>query len=242
MVRVNDLAASLEVTSVTIRTDLEHLERRGLAVRMHGGAVLPEHDELPRYINNTVHENFEKKDAIARCALQLVYPDATVIIDAGSTAAIFSRRLHGYAVTVVTNSVPVIAELVTDEHINLIASGGAIRKPVKAMVGEIARWAYESIRADVVFLGASGYSLDQGVTTPNLLEADTKRAMIDAAQTVCLLADSTKHEQVKFAKICDWDRIDYFMTDSAPTDLIQGLEARGVTVVTPEYNGIHARS
>lgn len=233
MVRVNDLADELQVTPVTIRSDLEHLERRGIAVRMHGGAVLPEHEELPKYVNYTMQENADKKRAIARCALRLVKADATIIIDAGSTAAIFSQFLHGYVLTVVTNSIPVIAELVADENISVIASGGAIRKPAKAMVGELARLAYQSIHVDMVFLGASGYSLTHGITTANLLEADGKRVMIDAAATVCLLADSTKYNQDTFAKICDWDKIDYFITDYAPDDLIDELNNRGVHVITP---------
>ncbi len=233
-VRVTELSEQLNVTAVTIRSDLEELERRGIAVRTHGGAVLPEHETFPRYLYNTMHENADRKRVIGKCALDLVTADSTVIIDGGSTTAIFAQLLHGYALTVVTNSVPVIGELVGDEHIDLIVSGGAIRKPVQAMVGELARLAYQSIRADIVFLGASGFSLSHGVTTPNLLEADGKRAMIDAAATVCLLADSTKRDKIKFARICGWERIDYFFTDEAPDDFVAALAERGVTVITPD--------
>lgn len=222
------------MTAVTIRSDLEHLERRGIAVRTHGGALLPEREELVKPVSYTLQENADKKRTIAQLALGLIEPDSTVIIDAGSTTAIFSHLLHGRAITVITNSVPVIGELVADEDISLIVSGGAIRKPAKAMVGELTRWAYQSIHADVAFLGASGYSLERGISTASLLEADGKRAMMEAAGTVCLLADSTKFNKIQFARICDWDRIDCFITDSATEEFVRALAERSVRVITPE--------
>ncbi len=233
VVRVNDLARELQVTPVTIRSDLEDLERRGIVVRMHGGAVLPERDELPKHVTQTMQQDGDKKRAIAQSALSLVKPESTVIIDAGSTTAIFAQFLHGRALTVITNSLPVIAELATDKHVTVIASGGAIQKQASAMVGELTRWAYQAIHADVVFLGAAGYSLSNGITTNSLLEADAKRVMIESAETVCLLADSTKLDQVKFAKVCDWERIDFFITDAASDELTAALRTRGVQVLTP---------
>lgn len=229
-VNVRDLAEKLDVTRVTIRADLDFLERRGLAVKSHGGAVLPETDHQFRYISNTLNENYGKKDAIARGALPLVQPGSTVILDAGSTNVILARHLHGRDVTVVTNSVPVLGELISDERVDLIAVGGAIRRQVHAMVGELARRAFASMRAEVLFLGASGYGLEEGVTTVNLLEAEAKQAMINAARYVCLLADSTKYGQVKFAKVCDWEAIDEFIVDAADERFAAALRARGVKV------------
>lgn len=230
-VKVNELAEKLDVTPVTIRSDLDNLERRGLAVKVHGGAVKPEPDELPRYFDDTILENSDRKRAIANCAIDLVAQDSTIIVDAGSTTAIFSQLLHGLRLTVLTNSVPAVNELVSDAAIDLVVSGGAVRKPVRAMVGEFARWAYQSLHADTVFLGASGFSATHGVTTANLLEAEAKRAMLDSANTVCLLVDSTKLDKVKMAKICDWDRIDYLITDSVPNEFLESISGYNVTVI-----------
>ena len=235
LVRVKDLAEALNVTAVTIRSDLEYLERRGRAVRTHGGAVMPEKEELARPISSTLHENADKKHTVAQLAVDLITPESTIIVDAGSTTAILSQYLRDFSLTVVTNSVPVIGELLNAENISVIVSGGAIRKPAKAMVGELARWAYQSIHADIAFIGASGVSLEHGVSSASLLEADGKREMIRAAGTVCLVADSTKMGHLRFAKICDWDKVDYFITDDAPEEIILELEARGVSVITPSH-------
>jgi len=229
-VLVRDLAMMLEVTAVTVRTDLDHLARRGLIVKSHGGAVLPEGDSHIRYITRTIHENFEPKDRIAERAARLVEAGSTVILDAGSTGAILARHLHGMDITVVTNSVPVIAELVSDEKVNLIAAGGAIRKQVNATVGEIARRTFESMHVDLLFLGASGWSVNEGVTTVNLLEAETKRSMIAAASRVCLIADATKAGEVRFARICGWDAVDMLITDRIDPDVAERLTGLGVAV------------
>lgn len=229
-VSVRDLSETFDVTKVTIRADLDYLENRGLVVKSHGGAVMPETDDHMRFISKTIHENHDKKNSIARCAAELVQPGSTVILDAGSTNAILARHLHGYDITVVTNSVPVIGELVSDDRIDLIAVGGAIRKQVNAMVGELARRSFASMHADILFLGASGYAVREGVSTVNLLEADTKQAMIDAARFVCLLIDSTKYNDVKFAKVCDWSSVDQIITDSITTETRRALEEQGVKV------------
>lgn len=231
---VRDLANQFDVTPVTIRSDLEFLEKRGLVVKSHGGAVLPETEHRFRYITETIHENFDRKDAIARCAESLVQQGSTVILDAGSTNAILARHLHDRDITVVTNSVPVIGELVSDERVNLIAVGGAIRKQVKAMVGEFTRRALSSMNVDVLFLGASGYTIDGGVTTVNLLEAEAKQAMIASAQYVCVLVDSTKYGEVKFAKVCQWEDVDELITDSADPKLVDALTRVGVKVTVAE--------
>lgn len=233
-VNVRQLAEELNVTRVTIRADLDFLERRGLVVKSHGGAVLPETDHHFRFISNTIHENYEKKESIARAALSLIQPGSTVILDAGSTNAILARHLHGQDITVVTNSVPVIAELVTDDHVDLIAVGGAIRKQVHAMVGELARRAFASMHADVLFLGASGFTLERGVTTVNLLEAEAKQAMIHSARYVCLLVDSTKFTQIKFAKVCDWDSVDELITDQVDPRFADALRTDGVKVTVAD--------
>lgn len=234
---VRDLAETLDVTMVTIRGDLEYLERRGLALRSHGGAVLPETDRHMRLIDDTIHENYEKKNAIARKAVELVKAGSTIILDAGSTVTILARQLTDMDITVVTNSVPVIGELVSDDRVNLIAMGGAVRKQVNAMVGELTRIACSTIRVDLLFMGASGFSPANGVTTVNLFEAETKKAMIKSAGYVCLLVDSTKLGSDKFARVCDWNAVDEIITNPIPGAVAQELEERGVKVTVAEVGG-----
>lgn len=129
-----------------------------------------------------------------------------------------------------TNSIPVIGELVSDDRVNLVAVGGAIRKQVKAMVGEFSRRAFASMNVDVLFLGASGYTIEGGGTTVSLLEAEAKQAMIASAQYVCVVVDSTKYDEVNFAKACHWEDVDELITDSAEPELVEALTQIGVKV------------
>lgn len=224
-VNINQLAEAFEVTKVTIRSDIDSLETRGLLVRTHGGAVLPENHHLVRKITHTLNERREEKEGIARIALTLIEPGSTVLIDSGSTTAILARHLKSMRLTVITNSVLVLQELAGSETVELLVCGGALRKPDMALIGEIARSFYEQLNADIVFLGANGYSLDKGVSCANLIEAETKKHMIKSAQKVCLLADSSKRNRVALAHICDWEDIDMLVTDSlssADQDVLAG--------------------
>lgn len=232
--RIDELAARLDVTRVTIRADVADLERRGLAVRSRGVVLAPERGELPRYVTNTIHEHREAKDAIARSAVKLLDPGSTVILDSGSTNAVLAGRLSDLPLTVITSSIPVILELADATEIDLIVSGGVLRKPSLAMVGEFARALYQHVHADIAFIGAGGYTLEHGPTGPNLLEAETKRLIIAAADTVCLLVDSSKLGKRLMAAICDWSRINYLVTDRMEPGLIDAFRDEGVEVILPE--------
>lgn len=224
-VNINRLAEALQVTKVTIRSDLDSLETRGLLLRTHGGAVLPENYHLVRRITHTLHERRKEKEAIARIAVSLIEPGSTVLIDSGSTTAFLARLLTDMRLTVITNSVLVLQELAASETAELLVCGGALRKPDMALIGEIARSFYEQIHADIIFLGATGYCIEKGISCANLIEAETKKHMIKSAQQVCLLADSSKRGRVALAHICDWEDIDILVTDSlssADQDVLAG--------------------
>jgi DeoR/GlpR family transcriptional regulator of sugar metabolism len=160
-VNINQLAESFGVTKVTIRSDIDSLETRGLLVRTRGGAVLPENHHLVRRVNHTLHEHEKEKEGIARIACSLIEPGSTVMIDAGSTTAILARHLKDMRLTVITNSVLVLQELVASHTVELLVCGGALRKPDMALIGEIARCFYEQLNPDIVFLGATGYSIEK---------------------------------------------------------------------------------
>ena len=232
-VNINSLAELFQVTKVTIRSDLDSIETRGLLVRTHGGAVLPENRHMVRRIASTLHEKSVEKEAIARIAVTLIEPGSTVLIDSGSTTAILARYLKELKLTVITNSVPVLQELAGAEGIELLVSGGALRKPDMALIGEIARSFYEQIHADMVFLGATGFSIQKGVSCANLIEAETKKHMIKSGLRVCLLADSSKLGRIALAQICDWEDIDILVTDAMSPKDRDALIHLGVDVKKP---------
>lgn len=231
-VDVINLSRKLDISKVTVRKDLDELAQRGLVVRTHGGAVLAEKQNLVRLIDNTLTERTDHKKAICKQALQFVEPGKSIIIDAGSTTVHLASLIAKRRLTVITNSLLVIQELAAADSVELLIIGGLLRRPSLSAIGSPARTAFSQIHADLVFLGASGFSLEQGITCTNLIEADTKQAMIASSTKVCLLADSSKFGTTSLAKICEWDDIDMLVTDDGlPETAIKALQDKGITVV-----------
>jgi DeoR/GlpR family transcriptional regulator of sugar metabolism len=239
-VNINQLAEVLGVTRVTIRSDLDALETRGLLVRTHGGAVLPENRDLVRQISCTVHEMKDEKEAIGRLAADLVEAGSTVLIDAGSTTAVLARLVREKRLTVITNSVPVLQQLIGIESIELLVSGGALRRPDLALIGEIARSFYEQVHAEILFLGATAFSIDKGVSCANLIEAQTKKYMIKSAERVCLLADSSKLGKNALAQVCGWEDVDFLVTDRLGPQDRAALTLHGVEVIVSKQEEVRA--
>jgi len=235
-IEVVELTDLFSISKVTARNDLDDLEAKGLLVRTHGGAVMAERHDLVRLISDTINENSDKKKKICAMAAKLVEPGQNIIIDSGSTTVHLAQYVANRPITVITNSVLVVQELMGAEQVELIVAGGVLRRQSMAFMGAYARHSFEQIRADILFLGASGVTLEQGITCTNMIEADTKHAMIRSVTRVCLLVDSTKFGKVSLAKVCDWDSVDILVTDEIDPDLRFQLEARGVQVITEWKN------
>ncbi|HEY9053896.1 MAG TPA: DeoR/GlpR family DNA-binding transcription regulator [Rectinemataceae bacterium] len=230
-VEVAELTRLFGISKVTARTDLDELEAKGLLVRTHGGAVAAEKRDLVRLVSTTLNENSDRKRKICEAAARMVKPGQIIIIDSGSTTIHLAPLVAELPITVITNSVLVIEKLMNAENVELIVAGGLLRRPSMSLMGVHARHSLEELRADLLFLGASGFTTDHGATCNNLIEADTKKAMIRGASRVCLLADSSKLGKVSLAKICDWDSVDTIITDAIDPAAREALEARGVEVV-----------
>ena len=231
-VEVEQLTQLLGVSKVTVRGDLDDLERKGMLIRTHGGAMLPENLELVRVLANTLEEHKAEKFAICQAAAQrFIETGKNIIIDAGSTTVHLAKLVKSMQITVVTNSVLVLQELMNSETVELLMAGGMLRKPSLSFMGEPASFVFDQIHADVLFLGSSGFSIDRGITCTNIIEARTKKHMIQNASKVVFLADSSKLEKMFIANVCDWDAIDYFVTDALPQTAIDQLSERGVKVI-----------
>jgi DeoR family fructose operon transcriptional repressor len=172
-----------------------------------------------------------EKAAIARLAATLVQRGDTIFLDAGSTTRQIARELrHHEGVTVVTNALNIAWELAPSE-IELVVIGGQVRRGILSHVGPLADQAIAGVHVDKLFLGANGVDFEKGVTTPNLLEAQTKRTMIERATEVILVADHTKFGRVTFGHICDVHRIHRLITDDRlPADTVNALTGLGVRV------------
>src|SRR4051794_29331987 len=225
--RVSELVEILGVSDMTVRRDIEALAEKGLVRKVHGGATSVggrSADEPGFQVKSEM--NPVEKSAIARTAAAMIDPGASIAISAGTTAYAVAHELRNVAdLTVVTNS-PRVAELLHDpsrDDLTVILTGG-VRTPSDALAGPVAVAALRTLHVDTLVLGVHGIDERAGLTTPNLVEAETNRALIAAARRVVVTADSTKWGVVGLSSMARLEEIDVLVTD----DGLDGDAARGV--------------
>lgn len=233
-VDVIELATKLGVSSVTIRTDLDALAKKSLVIRTHGGAINTENNSIARLITTTIQEYATEKDAIAKAASKLINDGDTIIIDSGSTTSFLSKYIFPMNLTVATGSVMVINDLMHSENIDLIMLGGTLRRYSMGAIGPMTRSNLEQIHANWYFMGSTAVSAKEGTSSSNLIEADTKKAMIKAADKVCLLADSAKFNTHAIGKVATWRDIDYLITDKISDEDYKAISDKGVKIIIAE--------
>src|SRR5213592_793599 len=216
-VRVVDLARDLGVSDMTVRRDLELLHNQGLIEKVHGGATAAPGSALfePGFAAKSSLQEPEK-EAIADAAVALVAPGTAIGISAGTTTYALARRLIDVpGLTIVTNSVPVADVLHRAGRADqtIILTGG-VRTPSDALVGPFAVAALRTIHLDQVFLGVHGMDPRSGFTTPNVLEADTDRALAAAGRRLIVVADSSKWGVIGISSIARLDEADTLVTDA----------------------------
>lgn len=225
-VSVADLADRLHVTAETIRRDLDALERAGHVRRVHGGAVSASRASLAEttVLERTAHHT-DAKRAIARAALALVPPTFTgsILLDAGTTTGALAESLANWRpvsdatpLAIYTNSVPIAALLVGNPHLVVRIIGGTVRGITSAAVGPAAVAQLSDIRPDIAFLGTNGLSAEFGLSTPDELEAQVKRTMVDRSRLTVVLVDASKHDDEALHRFACLDEVDVLITDAPP--------------------------
>ncbi|MEU8761343.1 DeoR/GlpR family DNA-binding transcription regulator [Streptomyces sp. NPDC048659] len=224
-VRVNELTRRLNVSDMTVRRDLDALARQGVVAKVHGGAV-------PVADASSHEPGFEAKSAlelgakeeIARAAAAMVRPGTAIALSGGTTTYALARQLLDVPdLTVVTNSVRV-ADVFHEAQqagaggearpgaATVVLTGG-VRTPSDALVGPVADQAIRSLHFDALFLGVHGISVEAGLSTPNLAEAETNRRLMRAARRVVVVADHTKWGTVGLSSFATLDEVDTLVTD-----------------------------
>jgi DeoR family fructose operon transcriptional repressor len=230
---VSELCKRFGVSPATIRRDLKELEDAGLLKRTHGGAISLEHVGFEPSFQEKEDQYREEKRRIAIRAASMIREGETVLLDAGTTTWALARELTQFQqLTVVTNSVFVIRELAGHPSIELLCVGGTVRGTTQSMVGPVAEQTLKTIRVDKAFIGTNGVEPDAGLTTPHLLEAQVKKAMIRSAKQVVLLSDSDKAGKVTFAQFAPVEAVDVWITDTGvPEALAERILEKGVRVI-----------
>lgn len=229
---VSDLCDLLNVSAVTIRKDLRLLEEKGLLFKTHGGASL----ENP-YINEKAIGEKEKisvaeKNGIAQRAALLIDENDSIMIASGTTVQAFSKFIKPKnKLTVITSSLYVVLHLMHDKNVEILQLGGYIRHSSGSVIGSYAEHILGNISCSKLFLGVDGFDLDYGLSTTNLEEAQLNKKMLQSAQKIIVLADSSKFGKKSFAKICDLNEIHELITDNGITSTIKKkIEEKGVKV------------
>jgi DeoR/GlpR family transcriptional regulator of sugar metabolism len=214
--RVSELVEVLGVSDMTVRRDIGALAAKGLVVKVHGGATAVggrSADEPGFHVKAQM--NPAQKSAIARAAAALVDPGSSIAISAGTTTyAVAHLLLNIPNLTVVTNS-PRVAELLHSpqrDDLTVVLTGG-VRTPSDALAGPVADATLRELHVDTLILGVHGIHQVAGLTTPNLIEATTNRALIAAARRVIVVADHSKWGIIGLSTFATLGQVDVLVTD-----------------------------
>jgi DeoR family transcriptional regulator of aga operon len=229
---VADLSKQFQTSQVTIRKDLELLHEQGQLHRSHGGALPAREGALE---DPTLREkeqlNRKEKLHIAMAAARIVKEGQVVILDSGTTTTAIARALRGFRnLTIITNGVNIAADL-SGTTLDVILTGGTLRKNSFSLVGPIAEETLRHLNADVLFLGVDGFDVHYGLSTPNLLESKVNRVMVEVAKRRIAVCDSSKFGRRSLSLIAPTSSLHEVITDHGiPKPDLNTLKKSGLEV------------
>lgn len=232
-VRVNELASRFSTSAVTIRSDLNELHQRGLVLRSHGGAVLP--DKILR--ESPVHERLkaysDEKRRIGAMAATLVNDGETIILDSGTTTLEIARQLKKkQGLQVITNGVNIAVELLDAADVQVFIVGGTVRRESASISGRFTEEMFDQFSADKLFLSGAGCDLDFGVSGANLEETMVNRAMLRISREIILVADASKFTKRSMTRIAPFAEIDTVISNTSLDEETQvKLRAQGCNLI-----------
>ena len=236
-ISVTELSKKFGVSEVTIRKDLNLLKERNLLVRTRGGAILHEtrKDDNDTSIRFKKLANYREKQAIGRAAANLIKDGDTIIIDSGTTALQVACNLHKFRnLTIITNALNVAQEVLAYKRFNVILLGGNIRNASESVVGALAESNLKMFYCDKLFMGVDSFSIDNGLSTPNVEEANINQIMISRSKEVIAVFDSSKVNKRALAFITTLDKINTIVTDEgmdkSTRSQLKGMNVEVITV------------
>lgn len=232
-VQVQTLAQLFQVSTETIRRDLDRLEKEGELRKVYGGAVRVRAGMNEAPFQKRSQLQSAEKQAIGRAAAALIEDGETVLLDNGTTTLEIMRELRARSqVTVITNSVPILNCALEQFAGKIIFAGGDIQPAVQASTGPIAHELLNQFKVNKAFISAGGISLTDGITDYLLEEARISRTMMERAEETILVADHTKFGRSTFARIAPLESISIVVTDKCcPADWLQALQQLEIDVV-----------
>ena len=233
-VLVTELSRETGISEVTIRKDLTILQNRNLLVRTRGGAIRKpvENPNEDITISKKGMFNFKEKERIGEEAAKLIKDGDFIMLDSGTTTLEVARHLDAFHnLHIVTNAMNIATELLEYKRFDVVLLGGTVRVNSHSTVGPLALSVLRNFTGYKLFLGVDSFSIEDGVSTPNLEEALLNQLMIQHADKVIAVFDSSKFNKRSFVHIAKVDEIDCIVTDEAiPSGLTSKLKAAGVEV------------
>lgn len=243
-VQSKELADLFDINIATIRMDLQELEKRGVARRVYGGAVLASPNQAPVNLSlmespftERVNLQLAEKEAIGRAAARLICDRETVMIDGGSTTYQVVQNLGEKSnLTIISCMVHSLwQELVHKSNIQIFLTGGYLRPESLSLVGDFTENMLRNFRASKAILGIDAISLENGLTALNFLEASIKKRMIESSQELIIVADHTKFGKVSPIPVAPLEQVSKIITDChVPEEQVIQLQQRGVEVIVAD--------
>lgn len=230
-----ELAEQLQVSESTIRRDLDYLEEKGSARRIHGGVLYSGTSPKIPHFDSQQPVGWQRKRAIAEAAVGLVDDGDTVLLDGGSTTYEVARLLVGRPLHVVTNSLPVANLFASDSGSDLVMIGGNICPRTGVSLGPFSDRMIETLRVRKTIFSVAGIN-EEGFFNNNLLLVETERAMMRAADEVIVVADSSKFGHQSLTHLCELTAVDYLVVDDGINQQWrEKITACGVKLLTAEH-------
>lgn len=232
-VRVASLSRMFGVSEVTVRSYLEDMEGKGLLSRIHGGAVSSYKPYYSMNLNQRLEANQKAKVAIAERVAELIVPNDTVMLNAGTTTLLVFRRFPAdYNLNIVTNSIAIALEATSNPNYNVILAGGSVNTKYQFTYGSDAVRQIKRYHADKLILSVDGICSAQGFSTYYNKEVAVAAAMLEQSDCCIVAADKSKLGHSALAKISDLSVADYIVTNERPAqELCEELAAKGVTLL-----------
>lgn len=234
-VRVNELSAELRCSEVTIRNDIKCMERAGLLIRTHGGALKIEENPQKKYSAESIYRNTDKKKAIAARAYEFIEDRDTIIIDDASTTFYLALHIKQHPekrIAVVTNSLLAGNELAGLNHVELYMVGGPVGGHLASTMGDGAVDDIARFHVDRAFIGVHGINFDAGITSIATPQMQVKQAILKTTNCVHVLADSSKFGGGYLSVICPLKKIYNIITDEAvDREYVNRAEREAISLV-----------
>lgn len=230
---VQELSRLLNVSVVTVRSDLAALKKSGLIERTHGGARMLDKEllgEIGFQVRASMHQDQKKR--IGAKAVELINDGDAIILDSSTTCFHLARNLKFmHDLKIVTNGLNTAQELIKQVHTTILI-GGMLNEKTYGSVGRLGRNTLSEVRVQKAFFGARGVTLRDGLTDANLLEVELKKAMVEISDQVYVLVDSSKFNVVGFSSFASIDHVTAIVTDDGIDPVVrETFENNGIKII-----------